>query len=465
MHSLKTRLILTCLLFTGLLTITLIVASNQAINSLFTRLVKENIELQRENIVSSLAAEYSPEKGQFNLDSVKALGMSFVHQGYIVSIRDHAGNIVWDARECDMGQCVAVTGSIEKRMQAGHSLPGDFTAASYPLLRSGARVGEVTIETYSPFFYNEHESRFMMAISRTILIIGVAFILLSIIISIALTAAISGPILKIAGAAKEIAGGKLNVRIKELFKSKELNHLAEAVNDLAANWENGEEWQKRLTSDIAHELRTPLTCLQGNIEAMIDGVWQASAKNLQSCHEEIMRLTRLVENLNQLSTLERKYLVLHKTDFNLSNLLADIAGQYLPLAESKGLKLKLNASEAPVRADKDRLRQVFVNILTNAIAYTDRGQIDIALEKKGAEYLVHITDSGIGIQEEELPHIFRRFYRSDKSRNRNTGGAGIGLSIAQGVVNAHGGRIEVRSSYGCGSTFSVVLPVAGVENA
>ncbi len=460
MHSLRIRLILICLLFTGALTIVLIVVSNQAINSLFTRLVKENIELQRENIVSSLAAEYSPQERRFNMDSVKALGMSFVHQGYIVSIRDHAGNIVWDARECDMGQCVAVIGTIEKRMQAGHSLPGDFAAAGYPLFHSGARIGEVTIETYSPFFYNEQESRFMLAISRTILITGIAFILLSIIISVVLTAAISGPILKIAGAAKEIAGGKLNVRIKEAFKSKELNHLAEVVNDLAANWENGEEWQKRLTSDIAHELRTPLTCLQGNIEAMIDGVWPASSKNLQSCHEEIMRLAKLVENLNQLSTLERENLVLHKTDFDLSDLLSDIAGQYLPLAESKGLKLNLSVSKAPVRADRDRLKQVFVNILINAITYTDQGEINISLERKGSKYLIHIADSGIGIQEEELPHIFRRFYRSDKSRNRNTGGAGIGLSIAQGVVSAHGGRIEVHSSYGCGSTFSVVLPAA-----
>ena len=168
----------------------------------------------------------------------------------------------------------------------------------------------------------------------------------------------------------------------------------------------------------------------------------------------------MVENLNQLSTLERENLVLHKTDFDLSDLLSDIAGQYVPLAESKGLKLNLSVSKAPVRADRDRLKQVFVNILINAITYTDQGEINISLERKGSKYLIHIADSGIGIQEEELPHIFRRFYRSDKSRNRNTGGAGIGLSIAQGVVSAHGGRIEVHSSYGCGSTFSVVLPVA-----
>jgi signal transduction histidine kinase len=216
---------------------------------------------------------------------------------------------------------------------------------------------------------------------------------------------------------------------------------------------------------------------------MIDGVWEPTTERLSSCHEEIVRLTRLVEDLNTLSILERENLILQKKYFDLAALLEHAAEQFRQAAVEKGIAIKTEffgitgevLAEAPIYADYDRLMQVFINLLSNAVKYTDSGSITIKLKnaarsgnedgennsgKNGsAVWEVTVKDTGIGIPAEELPHIFERFYRSDKSRNRNSGGAGIGLTIAAAIVTAHSGSITAESQTGNdpGSLFRVLL--------
>jgi signal transduction histidine kinase len=201
--------------------------------------------------------------------------------------------------------------------------------------------------------------------------------------------------------------------------------------------------------------------LQGNIEAMIDGVYKPGGERiadcLESCHEEIVHLANLVQDLNTLTTLEWENITLNKTEFDLAKLLQITAEQWRPAASEKGIMIKLHTQEALVYADYDRLKQVFINIISNAIKYTDKGNITITINKKsGAGLFVSIADTGIGIPEDDLPHVFDRFYRSDKSRNRSTGGAGIGLTIAAAIIRAHGGSIEAKSGKE-GTVFSVAL--------
>jgi signal transduction histidine kinase len=210
------------------------------------------------------------------------------------------------------------------------------------------------------------------------------------------------------------------------------------------------------------------------MEAMIDGVWEPTAERLASCHEEIIRLQKLVEDLNLLSILERDNLVLHKTRFDLVALITSAVRQFLPQAREKGIALVTDTGngEAPIYADYDRLMQVLVNLISNGIKYTDAGSIRITIRPLapagtaagiGGEpphYEISVTDTGIGISEDALPHIFERFYRADKSRNRDTGGAGIGLTIAAAIVAAHGGRISAESRANApsqGSVFRVVI--------
>jgi signal transduction histidine kinase len=211
---------------------------------------------------------------------------------------------------------------------------------------------------------------------------------------------------------------------------------------------------------------------------MIDGVWEPDRERLESCHEEVLRLTRLVEDLNTLKGLEWETVTLNRTGFDLAALLRLVIEQFRPVAREKGIAitLKLPAPESCagepsfcVNADYDRLKQVFINLLSNAVKYTDFGGITVSIErtdrierkesKKGwAGWDVVIADTGIGIPDEDLPHIFERFYRSDKSRNRGSGGAGIGLSIAAAIARAHGGTISAESVPGTGAVFRVSLP-------
>jgi signal transduction histidine kinase len=176
-----------------------------------------------------------------------------------------------------------------------------------------------------------------------------------------------------------------------------------------------------------------------------------------------MRLTNLVHDLDTLTILEWETITLNKTKFDLAKLVQATAEQWKSAAHEKGITLKLNMRESPITADYDRLKQVFINILSNAVKYTDGapsgegGSITITVDKtENSQCKVIIADTGIGIPEEDLPHVFERFYRSDKSRSRNTGGAGIGLTIAAAIVHAHGGTIEAANGK-TGVVFKVVI--------
>jgi signal transduction histidine kinase len=456
----------------------------------FNALIKENISGKSEEIVRTIGEQYNPMTRNFDSLVVEAMGMYFVHEGYIVTVEDEWGEPVWDARSCDMRQCVEVINDIAFRMEQNFRLNGGMRKQRYPVHYQNRAVGAVSIETYGPFFYSETETRFLTTINRLLLIAGFILALLSAGISILLSRSIAKPVLKAGEAARQIAkahfGGAnsegLIIRINDQYKTWELQELSCSINDLAAELEEGERRQRQLTSDVAHELRTPLTCLQGNIEAMIDGVYKPDREHLESCHEEILRLANLVKDLNVLTSLERENgelsgndarglpcgmsKNLNKTNFDLAKLVQAAAEQFSPAAHDKGIALNLNLIESPINADYDRLKQVFINLLSNAVKYTDRGSITITMEAEEGSRLsarreVAIADTGIGIPDSDLPHIFERFYRTDKSRSRSTGGAGIGLTIAAAIVAAHNGKISVESKSGengdTGSTFRVVL--------
>jgi signal transduction histidine kinase len=457
--SLRNRLVLTYALFICVSVLVMGIIINRVAERLFSAFVAENINAESAEIANTISNQWDPNARGFDVISVEAMGMYFVHEGYIVSVADMDGEIVWDARACDMQQCTMVINEIAGRMENEFGIGGSFQTNQFLLSYEGIPVGYLNIETFGPYFYSENESAFLLGLNRFFLAAGSIFIILSILLSIFLAAEISKPILKASEAARHIAGGELSVRVPDRYRTREICELSRSVNDLAAALENGERWQKRLTSDIAHELRTPLTCLQGNMEAMIDGVWEPTTERLSSGYEEIVRLNKLVEDLNSLSILEQKNLILHRTEFDLVKLIAAAAERFRPAALEKGIEITFaNPGEIRVNGDYDRLTQVFTNLISNAVKYTDRGSVTIEAAETAREWEVRITDTGIGMGEDELPHVFERFYRSDKSRNRNTGGAGIGLSIAQTIVSDHGGQIRAESTAGEGSSFTVRLP-------
>jgi signal transduction histidine kinase len=470
MISLKNRLSLTYALFVSFILVVLTLVINLFTNLIFTALIKDNIAEKSREIVRIMEELYDPLTGGFDALTIETVGMHFVHEGYIVTVQDGGDGSVWDARSCDMRQCAEVIDGITRRMEGGFGITGGMERQVFPVRYADSTVGNISIETYGPFFFSGPESRFLSSVNRLLLVCGLAFILLSVLISVLLSRAIARPVLRAGEAARRIAalhggrGGRNGrVRIEEKYKTRELDELARSINGLAEELEESEVRQKQLTSDIAHELRTPLTCLQGNIEAMIDGVWEPDRERLESCHEEILRLTRLVQDLNTLKSLEWEAVTLNRANFDLSALLRLVIEQFNPAAHEKGitvtLKLKAageggTAEEDPfgINADYDRLKQVFINLLSNAVKYTDSGGVAVSVEKGEGYREVIVADTGIGIPPEDLPHIFKRFYRSDKSRNRSSGGAGIGLSIAAAIVAAHGGTITAENSTAPGAS-------------
>jgi signal transduction histidine kinase len=456
--GLRIRMVLTYTLMTGVLVVLICVLSNIVINRLFTAMVADNIAAQSGRIVLAMDDRYDAASGDFAVADVETLGMEYVHQGYIVSIRDNNGDVVWDARQCDMGQCVETIGTITARMQHQGGVSGGFSTADYPLIAGGQPVGTITIETFGPYFYSASEATFISGFNNLMIWLGIAAVVASGVVSLIWAGSLSRPITRAAQGVRRIADGDFQTRVQGAAHTREYRELATGINDLALALAGGERWQRQLTSDVAHELRTPLTLLQGNLEAIRDGVCEATPEMVDSLHEEARRLGRLVDDLGKISLLEQENLALEKSDFDLADLLQGILAQFAAEARRKGISLIFSAQSSPTHADRDRLRQVFVNLVSNALAYTECGEIRVDLMKDNDYYRATVRDSGSGIAAEDLPHVFERFYRADKSRNRATGGVGIGLTVANAIVHAHQGLIAVESIQGEGSCFIVRLP-------
>jgi signal transduction histidine kinase len=217
--------------------------------------------------------------------------------------------------------------------------------------------------------------------------------------------------------------------------------------------------RRQMTADIAHELRTPLSLILGYAEALRDGVLPATLESHNIIHDEALRLSRLVDDLRALSLAEAGELPLTRRETAVAPLIEQVAAAHQPRAQQQGIALQtdLPADLPPITADPDRLKQVIVNLLDNALRHTpEGGQVTLSARQDGPELSIAVRDSGPGIASEDLPRVFDRFYRADKSRTR--GGSGLGLAIARSIAQAHGGRLTVDSQTGQGATFTLWLP-------
>ena len=270
------------------------------------------------------------------------------------------------------------------------------------------------------------------------------------------------PVEDIRFTAQEITFGNLSNRLPVVTTGDALEHLSVTLNQMLDRLEHAYEQASRFSADASHELRTPLTIIRGELEAMLrtdmPAVWH---ERVASVLDEAERLSRITENLFAISRLDAGEAMKEHIPCDVAILAQSTAEQMLLLAEEKSITLAINASHSVmVAGDISRLKQVVVNLLDNAIKYTpERGHVALKVFTEASKAVLEVADNGVGIAPDALPHVFERFYRADKARSRDQGGAGLGLSIVRSIVQAHGGQVDIQSSEGKGTLFRMELPL------
>lgn len=291
-----------------------------------------------------------------------------------------------------------------------------------------------------------------------------ASVLVALLVSLFLSRRIVAPVQTLSAASQSITQGHYDERV-QVNGEDEIAQLAARFNQMASQLEQVESMRRQLIGDVTHELRTPLTSIKGYMEGLVDGMLPSTAETFNQIHHEADRLSRLVDDLQELSRVEAKAYSLDVRSVAVSNLVQTTVKRLEPQAMAKRIALRSNlpADLPHVQADEDRIAQVLVNLVANAIQYTpEGGEVIISAARHADRLHVSVTDTGIGIPPEHIANLFTRFYRVDKSSSRNAGGgSGIGLTIARHLVEAHGGRIWAESEgEGKGSTFTFSLGIS-----
>lgn len=282
---------------------------------------------------------------------------------------------------------------------------------------------------------------------------------------------VATPIADVMSAADAVAEGDLSVRVPEpKHGPRDFRRMAVSFNRMTEALEHLENQRRNLTADIAHELRTPLHIIQGNLEGILDGVYEPTPDQINVLLDETRLLTRLVEDLQTLSLAEAGQLALKIEPVDILELLADVRTSFSGQMEAAGVDLRVEVDEDTVKSegvllsvkgDAERLDQVISNLVVNALRYTPKGgRIILGAKARSDHICISVRDTGEGIPEEDLPYIFDRFWKGDRSRSRlGNAGSGLGLAISQKLVQAHGGTIWVESELGVGAAFFVELPI------
>lgn len=339
---------------------------------------------------------------------------------------------------------------------------GDTLPSLRVLSVQNMKIGAIGL--YPPeVLQNSHQLLFVKKQRLIIVLVGIAAILISIGLSLPLAYHLTKPVRRLSEAANRLISGDYSTRVQVTSKD-ELGALSRDFNTLAETLDNNQTQRKQWISDIAHELRTPLTSLQGEIEAVQDGIRQPDQRTFSNLHQGVSRLNRLVEDLYDLSRSELGVLSFYQENIDLRALLVDEIQARQGDAGKANLSLLLKTGPEPIviSGDKQRLQQLINNLLGNSITYTDQGgTIEVSLKSDGLKAQMDIMDTAPGVPDEALPQLFNRLFRVEQSRNRSLGGAGLGLAISQQIVTAHNGTVIAKHSPIEGLWVQVMLPLLG----
>jgi signal transduction histidine kinase len=336
---------------------------------------------------------------------------------------------------------------------------------SIPVLVEGQARATLDIFRNKALHITPNQSAFFLARLRDfVLVVAAIGSIVGIVFGVLVSRSLTAPLEQLATAAQAIGARELHRRVAIRGRaSQEIVSVANAFNDMAAALEKGETLRRNLVADVAHELRTPLSVLQGNLLAILDGVYPLDTQEIARLYSQTHLLNRLVNDLHELSQAEAKQLRLNVQLVDVTHVLGSVVSAFGPTADEAQVHLELHVAPNLPRAllDPMRLTEVLDNLLGNALRHTPPGgTISLCAEVSGEDLVLTVKDTGEGISAEHLPHVFDRFYRTDRARSRATGGTGLGLAIVRAIVEMHGGQITATSDGvpGHGTTFTVRFP-------
>jgi signal transduction histidine kinase len=325
----------------------------------------------------------------------------------------------------------------------------------------GAVVGYLLAE--GGMGYNRVDELFLVnRLNRAALIAGLIAAGVALFLAVILAYSLLRPVRDLTAAAKNLAQGDLSQRVP-VHGDDELAQLGRDFNQMADALQQAGAVRRAMTADIAHELRTPLAVQRANLEALQDGVYALTPENLQPILEQNLLLSRLVDDLRTLALADAGQLTLERVDTDFPALVGRVVERFQPQAAAQQVMLNyapLQRVVPDLQLDPLRIEQVLNNLLSNALRYTPAGgQVTLTLKTEGNRVHLELQDSGGGVPEEALPHVFERFYRADRSRTRTEGGSGLGLAIARQLARAHGGDLTAANSAQGGAVFTLILPL------
>ena len=433
------------------------------LESHFADYVRERQESELEEYSTDLENLYQ-QNGTWeeNSQAIQRVGRNALQQSVIVRIFDEDGQLLWSPSASEEEDAKnKVQDHLLHMQQMVGGMESDYVQSRSPLYDGTEEIGMMEIQSVGPYAYTEHDALFISDMESKLVFVAFISLLIPLFFALVVSKKLSSPIVTINDFTQKIAKGRYSSLSLEETGIREIDDLLVSVNDLSLQLQHQQKIRNRLSSDIAHEIRTPLTTLKGNIEAMIDGVWEISEERLYRCYEEISRITRLIGEIDRINELESQESQLQKTTFDLTELAQQIVDNFQPMLVENKLNCSVSGNRVFISADRDKIHQVLTNLLANAIKFTPSGgRIDLYVSQSKGTASFRIIDNGQGIPPDEVGQIFERFYMAEPSRNSKLGGQGIGLSIVKGIVNAHQGTISVDSIYGKGTTFTINLPKA-----
>ena len=422
---------------------------NITISTTFNKYLVE-IQNKRDNRIVTYLEEVYKKSGKWN----EASGIEIMHEAYMsdycLTLKDENNKVVWGMDPSDLVNNPNTNTHIKNE--------GVYTSKTFKIESNNKIVGYMEIGQYAPVLLSKEDVNFKTSINESIILSVVLSIFITILISLFISKQFSNPLRQVARISVHLSNGNYHERSHDKSNILELEDLRNSINTLGEKLQHQDVLRKRLVSDISHEVRTPLNILQNNLEAMIDGIFPVDNERLTYLNEEVIRFGKLIDNLNALKEIEGGEIALSIEEVPLKDILSSVVKEFKLIAENKSINMDLecNASnQCNILGDSDKIKQVIINLLSNAVKFTQKqGEINVSLKETDEKVILKIEDTGIGIKEEDLPYIFERLYRGDKSRHEIEG-TGIGLTIVKNILNQHNATIEVKSREGKGSEVSV----------